>query len=289
MCVCTFLIFVGQSIEFLFVGSPIRSLIWDESLLSPLFEGVFNVSWKTYVTNLSVDQWAQEASLFMGVIFALAAFSSLMLLIVEGRRVFRFIIMLGIFLLFIMTISSVKDLNYSTLLFLELSIQLSSPLLLLFSYKPDFTSERLIPYLKIIIGLTFASHGLFATGIIYLPGHFVDMTISILGVTEDTAVQFLLIVGLLDIILSLLLFFPRAAKFALMYAIFWGLITALARIIAGFEFDFVQLSLKLFLPQTIYRIPNGLTPCLLLLILSRGSLNRKSLKSSFKLIQPIIQ
>uniref|UniRef100_UPI0025D60385 hypothetical protein n=1 Tax=Winogradskyella sp. TaxID=1883156 RepID=UPI0025D60385 len=120
--------------------------------------------------------------------------------------------------------------------------------------------------LKIAIACTFVAHGLFAMGLIYLPGYFVDMTIKILGVNETQATVFLYVVGVLDLITSVLIFIPKVAKYALLYMMFWGFATAFARLLAGFNSDFFSMSIHNNTFLVIYRLSHGLLPLIVLVM-----------------------
>lgn len=82
------------------------------------------------------------------------------------------------------------------------------------------------------------------------------------GLSESAAIQFLKVVGILDIIFSLVLFLPfrPAQHLALAYAILWGFMTAAARIYTNFYIEFWWYSLVHWLPHTLYRFPHFLIP-----------------------------
>jgi hypothetical protein len=163
-----------------------------------------------------------------------------------------------------------KEKFYHIPMFFEHTIQFSTPFLLLSFIKYQKTS-KLVLHLKIAIALTFTCHGLYAIGILYpLPGNFVTMCLNILPISETTAIRFLFIAGILDFAVAILLFIPRLWKFALLYAILWGFLTALARVVGPFSFDFTWQSLHQNLYQTVYRIPHGLIPLLLYFIMKKA-------------------
>ena len=153
------------------------------------------------------------------------------------------------------------------MLFFELFIQFSAPVLLLLNVRFDvIENKKIINGLKIAIASTFIAHGLFAMGLIYLPGHFVDMTIIILDVNEAQATSFLYIVGLLDIVASIMIFIPKLSKYALLYMIYWGFSTAFARLMSGYSQNFMASSIHGSLYLVIYRLSHGIVPLLVLII-----------------------
>jgi hypothetical protein len=95
------------------------------------------------------------------------------------------------------------------------------------------------------------------------------MTIKILGVNETQATQLLFVVGVFDIIVSLLIFIPKYAKITLIYVIIWGFLTAIARLVSGFNPDFFWSSLHNNTYLTLYRIPHALVPLIIFLILPK--------------------
>ena len=91
------------------------------------------------------------------------------------------------------------------------------------------------------------------------------------------AIQLLKGMGYLDFVVSVLIFFPPPiAKPALLYAIFWGLVTAVARIWSNLDMDFLIASLHQNLFECLYRFPHFLIP--LAAWLWYKGLNNKRLK-----------
>ena len=91
------------------------------------------------------------------------------------------------------------------------------------------------------------------------------MVINIFEVNESSARLFLFIAGILDFLLTIFIFIPKFSKIALMYAVFWGLLTSLARIVGGFYADFLLESIHLNLYQVVFRLPHGFIPLMLLI------------------------
>ncbi len=263
--VATFLIFIGRAYQYIIYGAPFRALLWDEGLLQPIVEGFFNTSWNEYATSKKVDVCIENATLINGVFLAIAAFSAL-LINQKNKKYLKYFIYFGSFSLLILSALLMKDKFFHNAQFFEHAIQVVTPLVLLLviDKKPDFL--QISKVLKIIVAITFISHGLYALGYYPIPGNFVDMTILSLGISEDNAKIFLYVAGILDIILSILIFIPRVSKYALWYAFMWGTATALARITGYFNSDLIAMSLESSLYKTIYRIPHGLIPLVIYFI-----------------------
>jgi len=258
--ICAFLIFIGRAYHYLFFDAPFRAILWDESLLRPLIEGVFNTTWSDYVTSLEVDKWIQRSIVINGFIYIVAAISVL-LLNAKNRKYTRIPILIGAYLLVILSLLAAKDKFYHYGQFFEHAIQFGVPFVLLLAVKGT-SLKNVTLYLKILIAVTFTAHGLYALGYYPIPGHFIDMTIRSFKVTEDTAVIILNVAGALDIVLSILIFIPKLASYFLMYAFVWGMLTAFARIASTINFDFVASSFHQSLYQVVYRLPHGLIPLL---------------------------
>jgi hypothetical protein len=270
LCFSAFLIFFGRAYQFFFFGAPYRAIFWDESLLSPVVEGLFNCSWQEYATNSKVNTFIENLTILSSVVFLVSALLCLFWHQIKLHILKKTILGTGIFLLFFMGICMVKSKNYDILQLFELSIQLIVPLVIFFNASlKNMDVSKLSKWLKIAVALTFIPHGLFAMGLFYVPGHFIDMTIKILGVNENQATQLLFIVGVLDIIVSIFIFIPKLARPTLVYIMIWGFLTAVARLVSGFNPDFFWSSLHNSTYLTLYRLPHALVPLIIYLILPK--------------------
>ena len=258
---CTFLIFLGRGYQYLFFDAPFRALLWDESLLQPIIEGWFNTPWNDYVTNLKIDAWIQKSIRINGIIFVLAAFSSLFIHS-KNSKYLRIPIWVGGFFLVILSFLTMKEHFFHYAQFLEHAIQFGIPFLLLYGIKENSDLNHIKLFSKILIAVTFISHGLYALGYYPIPGYFIDMTINSLGVTEKTAVTLLLIAGILDILISIAIFIPKISKYVLLYAIIWGFLTALARMVGNFNTALFALSMHQSVYKVIFRLSHSLIPLL---------------------------
>ncbi|MDH7447124.1 DoxX-like family protein [Aquimarina sp. 2201CG14-23] len=263
--VSVFLIFIGRAWQHLFWDAPYRSFFWDESLLQPIIEGVFNTPWQEYATSPRTDTYIQNGIRINGILYLLAGLSALMIH-KNNLKWLRVPLFLGACSLVLLTVLLTKEKFYHTAQFFEHSIQFGLPFIFLYSYSKKLQYERLVLILKVLIAFTFFSHGLYAFGFYPVPGKFVDMVIQIFGVSESVAIQFLYLAGILDFILAVLIFIPRTQIYALWYAVIWGLLTALARIVANFYWDFPLQSIHQNLYEVLYRLPHGFTPLLVILM-----------------------
>jgi len=104
------------------------------------------------------------------------------------------------------------------------------------------------------------------------------MTLNILPVSQNIAEQFLFIEGLMDFLIAIIIFIPKTAKSALIYAAIWGFLTALARIVSGLHYDISIAIVMQYLHKTIFRLPHGLIPLIAYLLLKENPIVKKSYK-----------
>ena len=263
-----FCVFIGRAYEHLFWDAPFRSLLWDQKLLSPIVEGVFQTSWRDYVTSSFADNAIQTIMKINGIFYAICAIVSVRIR-ENSKKIFKVILFTGGVFLFLLSLLLTKSKFYHITMFFEHSIQFGAPFVLLFLFKMKQDFSKIMMPLKVITALVFVSHGVYAIGSIYpLPGDFVTMSLNILPITEDLAKSFLYVAGILDFITAILIFVPKVSHFALLYAAFWGIVTAFARVLSGLTYDVSLLTLHQYLFSTVYRIPHGLIPFICFTILT---------------------
>jgi hypothetical protein len=265
--ITTFFVFIGRAYQLIFWDAPYRSLLWDEKLLSPLLEFLFNVEWQSYVISLDNDLYIQRLIQFNGVFFLICA---ILCLLVKSYsfKIVKIAIFFGGFLLVVLALLEAKSKFFVFAMFFEHTIQFSLPFILLY-YLKNKEIYRLITPLKVVIALTFLCHGLFALGeLLPLPASFVTITMNILGTTEETTIRLLFVAAILDFIIVVGLFIPKIIKYILLYAIFWGFITAIARVLSELTYSFSLLTMHQTFYETVFRLSHGLVPLLLYYILS---------------------
>ncbi|MEO1416573.1 MAG: hypothetical protein AAFW00_14920 [Bacteroidota bacterium] len=152
--------------------------------------------------------------------------------------------------------------DYIVIQLFEHAIQFGTPLLMGYYLHQKLSTDRSIRWAKILIAITFLCHGLYALGVYAQPAHFLMMTQEILGVSTDEARVFLHVMGALDLWMVVALFVPSQQRAALIYAIIWGLLTAIARTWAFGVFKGPGWShtLQEIVPQTVFRLAHGLLP-----------------------------
>jgi hypothetical protein len=161
---------------------------------------------------------------------------------------------------------------FMTGMLIEYASQFCLPLILYVAlFKNDFYT-RFQTLFKFVVAMTFLGHGLFAVGFHPVPGPFIDMVISVFHVSESWARNFLLFMGVIDIFVCVLIFIPDFDIMVLSFASFWGLTTAMARIVAHINIDLAAMTLNQWVMEVLTRLPHGLLPLAMLIYLK----NKKS-------------
>lgn len=158
---------------------------------------------------------------------------------------------------------------------LEHALKIMLPLMGVFVLNRGELTTKTLVVLKILIACTFLGHGIYALGVHYIPRNFISMSTTILRLDKTNAQNFLFLVGALDILAAIGIFFKGISqKSAFIYMILWGLITAFARIVYGSMVSTESMEFLYYFSNAIYRIPNGLIPLFLFNAISKGLINK---------------
>ena len=245
--------------------TPYRVLLWDESLFSPIVN-YFGISWQNWIGEMRYDESITESIKCLSILFLLGVFACFEFK--NEHRVFKIfknivLIKCGLIILLI-AILTCKDQFYRPVQFLEFSLQWTILFFIIF-YNQLKDNKLYSLLLKICLAVTFIAHGLYALNMYPIPANFINMTITILGCSETFARQFLNAIGWCDIIFSILIFVPKINKLALVYCIFWGFSTALARIWANYNLEPSVFTLSRYSYEFLIRSAHFLVPLWLVL------------------------
>jgi hypothetical protein len=259
-----FCVFAGRGWQYLFFDTPYRELLWDVNWMKGIVENFTPLTWDEYVTSPAVDLGIQRLITGTGWLYIICAFVALFY-----RRLPRsahFLLLFGAANLVLLAGLYLKEYFFHAGQFFEYALQFGAPVFL-FAVRPkEAPPKPLWLWMKICVSLTFICHGLYAVGYYPRPGTFLTMTIQTLRFSEPTALAFLNIAGALDFFIALGIFLPaRFARFFLIYAAFWGLLTSLARITGNFYWEFPMESLFQWFHECVYRLPHFFIPFLLVL------------------------
>jgi len=260
-----FFVFFGRGWQHLFWDAPLRAFFWDEGLLRPLVEGLFNMNWEDYVPSSAVDKSIQILTRLLGAFYMVCAMVAIWPKPIHKRV--AMLLPIGSVLLSLLAFLYFKEQFYRVGQLIEYASQVAAPALLYGVLRNKLGMARLQLYLKLAIALTFIGHGLYAVGYYPQPGVFIDMVINIFGFGEITARQLLVGAGFLDFVVALLIFLPPYTYSALVYAFVWGGLTALARVVGYLSLDYGGGDTIQVFFETIYRLPHAGFPLLSLMIM----------------------
>lgn len=253
-----------------FFDLPFRSFFWDQNLLQPITH-IWQLEWHQYLTLLTESSFLtlQRIIALVWILTSIVIGSPYR----ESKIAQILKILTLIFLVF--TVFCIgKEAFYRIGQFMEYSLQIFVALVLV--VPTDKRVQVISRWASPSIALCFLGHGLYAIGYYPIPVHFVQMTISILGVTETEALLFLKIMGILDLVAVFAIWIGGTFRIAaLVYCILWGFLTAAARIIAHVHYDFFLASMHQWWFQSVFRSPHFIVP-LIAYILNRNK-NKKSI------------
>ncbi len=262
----TVCVFFGRGWQHLFWDAPYRDLLWDANWMQGIIESLTSMSWQEYVTNTEVDYVINTVIRWTGGLYILCGLIALF--IKRLPRFFQFVLLFGAFNLLFLAFLYSKEKFFHLGQFLEYSLQFSTPIFLYLYVNKFIGTQKLILWMKIAIAFTFTCHGLYAIGYYPIPESFHYMNMQILGLNQNQSFLFLKTAGIMDFIISFLIFLPNSVAIpALIYATFWGLATAMARIWANFHTDFWLETLHQWTHESLLRFPHFIIPILVFVLL----------------------
>ena len=247
----------------LFWDAPFRTLFWDQNLLEGIVTSLFDITWNEYATSPLNDKIIQGIIRGFGWFYLIVGIIALF--IKAKHRFLAWLLPLSTFFLTFLAYLYCKEKFHHIGQFFEYSLQIISPLMLYLLLFRNAYLKVLFNIGAVAAGLTFVCHGLYAFGYYPRPGKFVDMTINILHVKEPTAHALLWTAGLLDFLVVAGLFIRPIRSWCLGYMFLWGTVTALARVWSGMNIPFFWENIHQNLADTVYRLPHGLIPLVLLI------------------------
>ncbi|MBF04900.1 MAG: hypothetical protein CMP76_16585 [Flavobacterium sp.] len=268
-----FTIFIARAYQHFFWDVPYRAILWYENLMRPILSW-FGIDWEEFVSNTETDTKIQWIIKGIGILYFI---TSILVLAYNqnSKKWIKVVITIITIWQFLVVFLFTKESFFQIGQYFEHSLQLGMPVLLLYTYSKSFSLSKALVFLKVLVGLTFLCHGLYALGFYPVPGNFIDMTISIVGLTEEQARSFLWVAGIIDVFILPLLFLKKIAKATAIYAVFWGFLTAFARITANFSADFPLETLHQYGFETVVRLCHGLGPLLIIFLFKENTTSKK--------------
>lgn len=256
-------VFLGRAWQHIFLDIPLRELLWREEWMASPVKTILGMEWEDFISSMIVDAWIVRLTVIVGIFYVLCALAAFFLN--KHRKWLGRIIIVGSVGLVFLSLLYWLEKFQSTGQFIEYSLQIGTPIFLVWVIL--WNTKHLMLAMKIAISLTFIGHGLYALGFYPVPAHFVQMTIDGFGMSETTAISFLYVIGIVDVIVAILIFVPVKwiSQTALVYCIIWGSMTAFARIVANFDINIPMESCNQWLHQVVYRLPHGGVPLIVFL------------------------
>lgn len=242
---------IGRAIQHLFYDSPIRGALYSPLLMKPILQ-LFNISFNDYINYSLLDININTFLQIIGFTFFILGVSFLFLPSFS-KKLQTTIIYFSVITLTILSFAYFKEKSFSIGQFLEYSSQMFLPLFFILKNKKTL-------FLKVIIGITFFAHGLYAIGYYPIPANFIQMVILVFHCSNQDAILLLKVAGILDFIFAIAIFIPALAKPFLFYGIIWGFFTSFARIYTNFYMDFAFTTLSFWFYEFIVRSPHYIIP-----------------------------
>lgn len=263
-CAC----FAGWAWQHLRWSVPYDAILWHPDYFNWLASSL-DVSWETYVARVVTDQRILLGVRTIGLVYlALAAMA------LTARRaswIQLTCLIGGSVLLAAVALSKYVEAGYAKASLVEQGGQVLAPVVLFFALRRGVRDRVTIVLALVAFWTTFAGHGVYAIGLAPTPGHFYGLVNAILGTGEETTDVLLKTAGLLDFIVCVGVLVPIFRSGCLAYAAFWGLVTALARPVAGMSTLAAWWGADQFLHEALLRAPHACIPLFLLLVFKRQS------------------
>jgi len=261
----TFLCFIGWAWVHFYWEGPYAVLVWNQSTYSLAQD--MGYGWEEVVGTGANDGLFQSilSQLYWGyLICAILAFT-----VKKGKPIQVAMMCLGFCMLTVLMYAKYLASKSQLPMLIEHGGQMLMPLILLSALY--FGLRHSVTWWVAIVAFvtTFAGHGCYALGLWPTPSNFYGMTTVILGLNYETTTLFLRTAGLLDFIICVGVFIPRLRLYCVAYAVVWGLLTALARPVAGMSLELNFWGADQYIHESILRAPHYFIPLFLVLLFKK--------------------
>ena len=251
-----FLCLAGWTWGHLYWEGPYGALLWGTD--SHSLAGRLGLDWDNYVGTGANDGFVQRWIRLIGWLYLAGAV--LALTVRKTSRVQMAALVGSSLLLVFLSYAKYVSAQRQLPMFVEHGGQMLSPILLILALWLGPWHRVTVITAIVAFLTTFAGHGAYAIGWWPTPATFFAMTTVILGVEHDTALLFLRIAGVLDFVICIGIFIPVLRIPSVIYAVVWGLLTALARPVSGMSTDLNFWGADQYLHEAILRAPHYLVP-----------------------------
>lgn len=255
--------FAGWAWQHLRWSVPYDAILWNPDHAGWV-AGLLGVSWEIYVAEVVTDR----RILFFGRAVGLVLAASAVVAVTARRDSLGQLTCLGVGGAVLTLASGCLYLDAGRVLatFVEHGGQMLSPVVLILALWRGPRDRWTVGVAVLAFWSTFAGHGTFAVGWTPTPGDFYGLVTGILGLGENAADIFLKTVGVFDFAVCVGVLVPCLRCSCLAYAAVWGLLTALARPVAGMSFGASWWGADQFLHEAVLRAPHVSLPLFLLLV-----------------------
>ncbi len=253
---------LGWTWVHLYWEGPYGVLLWSPETFS-WFERL-GVDWHAFVGSGSNDGIIQRALWWLGVVYLLCAVCAFSVRSRSRRQMA--VLFGGSGLLIVLAFAKFLIAQRQIPMFLEYGAQMLSPAVLVLVLKLGVRHRVSVGVAIVGFIATFAGHGCYAVGWLPTPGNFHAMISVILGVEYESANMILRVAGILDFVICIGIFIPRFRTAAAAYGAIWGLVTALARPVAGMSVSLNYWGADQYLQEAVLRAPHFLLPLFLYLL-----------------------
>ncbi|QEG01927.1 hypothetical protein Mal15_60080 [Stieleria maiorica] len=260
-----FLCLAGWTWQHLYWEGPYGVLLWQDWTYD--FAQWLGISWEEFVGNGVDDGWVQRWISRIGWIYLVCAILSL----TAGRRSYlqMLVLLTGTGMLAVLSYAKYVAAQRQLPMLVEHGGQVLAPALLALALALGARHRVTVLVAMVAVVTTFAGHGAYALGWWPTPGNFYAMISLSLGLDYDSATIMLRIAGIMDLAVGVLLFVPPLRRVAAGYAVLWGLLTALARPVAGMSTGLIYWGADQYVHESVLRAPHFLIPLYLFLLWRR--------------------
>lgn len=261
-CAC----FVGWAWQHLRWSVPYDAVLWHPDYFGWLARRL-GISWESYIADVMTD-----GRILTGVRTIGLAYFALGIISLTARRdtLVRLVcLVLGSVLIATASWSQYVDAAQSLATLVEQGGQVLTPVVLILALRCGARDPWTIAVALLAFWTTFAGHGIYATGLAPTPGRFFGLVHAVLGLGPEATAIFLKTAGVLDFFVCVGVLIPILRLGCLTYATVWGLLTAMARPVAGMSIDVPWWGTHQFLHEAVLRMPHACLPLFLFLVLRR--------------------
>lgn len=256
VCAC----FGGWAWQHLRWSAPYDAMLWHPDYFGWLADRI-GVTWDEYIAQVMTDRRIRLGVRMTGVVYlVLACFA----FTAKRRSVFQqTCLAIGSLLLAILAYCKYVDAGYAMPTLVEHGGQVLIPVVLILALRLGQRHRATLAVAMFAFWTTFAGHGIYAAGIAPTPGRFYGLVHATLGLGPESSDLLLKTAGILDFVVCFGAIVPPLRRFCFAYATVWGLLTALARPVAGMSLEADWWGADQFLHEAILRAPHACLPLFL--------------------------